>query len=113
MKNINESVNLEKNRWLKNVGILLCYWIILFSIFFNFPKALPYGMHLKSIYFSIICIIVFLSTPLLTLIPYRFAKLKGSAEKTIFLLIGNVIPMAFIGFIIIMTLAFSHANFIL
>lgn len=97
--NLNPEVISDKKRWLRNIGLLVIYWLFCLLS----PFLLIFGLAQFSIsdqlagYF--VSASIFLP-PFLIFIPFRFAKLNSVKEKIIFTLVGLTVPAIYIYFAI-------------
>lgn len=83
-----EKVVVFKKQLLRNLGLLLGYWLI----FIIMPFFITSNDHKESYFYVIVFILLFLS-PLFIFIPLRLAKFNHSLEVIIYLLVGWSIPV--------------------
>lgn len=102
----------SSTRWLKNIGILIAYWI-LFGLVFIFVSKLfntdasPEGRSVELLIGTMIII------PFLTLIPSKFAALNSRFERYLFICIGAIVPLAVLGFILYILLSISSGGMVI
>lgn len=110
--NVNDSKSIDSpNRWLKNIGLCIFYWILFIGIFILVPRVWHINMTGHGTLVIAMLILLLLFIPFLTFFLSKFANLYNKSEKKIFVVVGSSVPMLFISAIVVLIYGLGNLGF--